>query len=302
VVTHMLGGTRQEVINAVSNAWIDGQSLRTYRHFPNTGSRKSWAAGDAASRAVRLGLISLKGEMGYPTALTAKTWGFYDVHMKGEPFKFQRPYQSYVMEHVLFKVSYPAEYHAQTAVECGVTLHPLLKSKGGVDAVKSITITTHESAIRIIDKKGPLKNPADRDHCIQFMTAVALLQGTLTAEHYEEEFVAHNPDIDRLRALMVCQENIQYSKDYLDPEKRSIANAVQIVFKDGTSSENVEVEYPIGHRRRRAEAIPLVEAKFRNALRTRFPPKQAARILAVCFDQEVFEKTPVPDFMSLFFI
>eukprot|EP01113_Clastostelium_recurvatum_P047389 TRINITY_DN8442_c1_g1_i2.p1 TRINITY_DN8442_c1_g1~~TRINITY_DN8442_c1_g1_i2.p1 ORF type:complete len:490 (+),score=166.79 TRINITY_DN8442_c1_g1_i2:1474-2943(+) len=302
VVTHMLGGSRQEIVNAVSNAWIDGQSLRTYRHFPNTGSRKSWAAGDAASRAVRLGLMCLKGEMGYPTALTAKIWGFYDVHMKGEPFKFQRPYQSYVMEHVLFKVSFPAEYHAQTAVECSIKLHPILKEKGGVDAVEAITITTHESAIRIIDKKGPLGNPADRDHCIQYMSAIALLEGNLVAEHYEDEYALHNPNIDKLREKMTCQEDTQYSKDYLDPEKRSIANAMQIKFKDGSVSERVEVMYPIGHRRRREEAIPLVEDKFANALRGRFPPKQVAAILRVCMDQKTFEATSVPDFVRLFMI
>eukprot|EP01112_Ceratiomyxa_fruticulosa_P022772 TRINITY_DN8454_c0_g1_i1.p1 TRINITY_DN8454_c0_g1~~TRINITY_DN8454_c0_g1_i1.p1 ORF type:complete len:484 (-),score=105.18 TRINITY_DN8454_c0_g1_i1:106-1557(-) len=301
VSTLMLGGSRQEIINAVSNAWIDGQSLRTYRHFPNTGSRKSWAAGDAASRAVRLSLMSLKGEMGYNTALTAKVWGFYDVHMKGEFFKFQRPYGSYVMENVLFKVSFPAEYHAQTSVECGVKLHEIFKSKGGVDAVQSIVIITHESAIRIIDKKGPLKNPADRDHCIQYMTAVALLEGNLVAEHYENEFVHAHPEIDRLRELMVCQENLEFSKDYLDPEKRSIANSVTITFKDGMVFKE-EVQYPIGHRRRRAEAIPLIEEKFSHALKTRFPPKQVQKILSVCLNQEAFEKLPVTEFMQLFVI
>ena len=248
VVTELLGGTRDEVLNAVSNAWIDGQSLRTYRHTPNTGSRKSWAAGDATSRAVRLALMALKGEMGYPSALTAKTWGFYHVLFKGKPFRFKRPFGSYVMENVLFKISFPAEFHAQTAVECALLLHPEVKDRIG--DIRKIVITTHESAIRIIDKKGPLHNPADRDHCIQYMTAIGLLKGNLTAADYEDD-VARDPRVDALRAKMTCVENRQYTRDYLDPNKRSIANAVQVFFKDGTKTANVVVEYPVGHRRRR---------------------------------------------------
>jgi len=299
VVTHMLGGTREEVVNAVSNAWIDGQSLRTYRHAPNTGSRKSWAAGDATSRGVRLALMALKGEMGYPSALTAKTWGFYDVLFKGRPFTFERPYGSYVMEHVLFKISFPAEFHAQTAVEAAVRLYPQVAHR--VDDVQKIVITTHESAIRIIDKKGPLHNPADRDHCIQYMTAVGLLKGQLTAADYEDE-VARDPRIDALRDRMECVENAQWSKDYLDPEKRSIANAVQVFFKDGTKTENIVVEYPVGHRRRRQEGVPLLERKFKLNLARRFAEKQRNAILALCQDQQKLEATPVHEFVDLFVI
>jgi 2-methylcitrate dehydratase len=299
VVMAMLGGTRDETVNAVSNAWIDGQSLRTYRHAPNAGSRKSWAAGDATSRGVRLALMALKGEMGYPSALTAKTWGFYDVLFKGQPFKFDRPFGSYVMENVLFKISFPAEFHAQTAVECAVKLHPEVKNR--VDQIKRIVITTHESAIRIIDKQGPLNNPADRDHCIQYMTAIGLLKGNLVATDYEDN-VAADPHIDALRDKMECVENKSYSKDYLDPEKRSIANAVQIFFNDGSRTANVAVEYPVGHRRRREEGIPLLEAKFQTNLARRFPAKQQNAILALCRDQKKLEQTPVNEFVDLFVI
>ena len=297
VVTRMLGGTREEVINALSQAWVDGQSLRTYRHAPNTGSRKSWAAGDATSRAVRLALITLKGEMGYPSVLSAKTWGFYDVLFKGNAFKFQRPYTSYVMEHVLFKISFPAEFHAQTAVECAMTLHPQVGDRLG--EIQKITIRTHESAIRIIDKKGPLNNPADRDHCIQYMVAVPLLHGRLTAADYEDE-VASDPRIDALRDKIECVEDKQFSKDYLDPEKRSIANAIQITFKDGSKTAEIVVEYPIGHRRRRAEGIPVLEAKFNTNLMRRFALKQSLAILDVCQDQKRLEVTPVNEFVDLF--
>ncbi|MDP1536946.1 MAG: bifunctional 2-methylcitrate dehydratase/aconitate hydratase [Burkholderiales bacterium] len=299
VVSSLLGLTRDEIINAVSNAWIDGQSLRTYRHAPNTGSRKSWAAGDATSRAVRLALMAAKGEMGYPSGLTAKGWGFYDVLFKGKPFKFTRSYGSYVMENVLFKISFPAEFHAQTAVECAVQLHPQVKDR--LDDIKKIVITTHESAIRIIDKKGPLNNPADRDHCIQYMSAIGLLKGNLTAVDYEDE-VAHDPRVDQLRDKMECVENKQWSRDYLDPQKRSIANAIQVFFKDGSKSANIVVEYPIGHRRRRKEGVPLLEAKFRTNLARRFPEKQRAAIDALCQDQKTLEATPVHEFVDLFVI
>jgi 2-methylcitrate dehydratase len=299
VVAHMLGCTREEVINGVSHAWIDGQSLRTYRHAPNTGSRKSWAAGDATSRAVRLALMCHKGEMGYPTALTAKTWGFYDVSFRGNEFRFQRPYGSYVMEHILFKVRFPAEFHAQTAVECAFQLHPRVKDRLG--EIERIVITTHESAIRIIDKKGPLHNPADRDHCLQYMAAVGLIKGSLTAADYEDEAAA-NPLIDQLRDKMACVENRQYSLDYHDPEKRSIANAIQVFFKDGTATEQVAVEYPIGHRRRRAEGIPEVVKKFKVNLARRFPAKQQAAILELCMDRARLEATPVNAFVDLFVI
>jgi len=251
VVVNMLGGTRDEIINALSNVWIDGQSLRTYRHAPNTGSRKSWAAGDATARGVRLALMAMKGEMGYPSAITAKTWGFYDVLFKGNEFKFQRPYGSYVMENVLFKISFPAEFHSQTAVECAMSLNRELKGMGrSTEDIKKITIRTHEAAIRIIDKKGPLNNPADRDHCIQYMVAVPLLFGRLTAADYEDG-VAADPRIDALRAKISCIEDPQFTKDYHDPEKRSIANGLTVEFKDGATLPEVLVEYPIGHRRRR---------------------------------------------------
>jgi 2-methylcitrate dehydratase len=297
VVAQMMGATRDEIVNAVSNAWIDGQSLRTYRHMPNTGSRKSWAAGDATSRAVRLALMALEGEMGYPSALTAKTWGFYDVLFKGQPFKFTRKYGSYVMENVLFKISFPAEFHAQTAVEAALLVHDQVKDR--INDIKKVVITTHESAIRIIDKKGPLHNPADRDHCIQYMTAVGLIFGNLTAQHYEED-VAADPRIDALRAKMECVENKTWTQEYLDPSKRSIANAVQVFFKDGSKTNNAVVEYPVGHRRRRKEGIPLLVAKFKTNLARKFATKQQARILELCMDAKRLEQTPVNEFVDLF--
>jgi 2-methylcitrate dehydratase len=297
VAAQMMGGTRDEIINAVSNAWVDGQSLRTYRHAPNTGSRKSWAAGDAASRAVRMAMFALKGEMGYPSVLSAKTWGFYDVLFKGKPFRFKRPFGSYVMENVLFKISYPAEFHAQTAVEAAIRLHPQVK--GRLDAVKKIVITTHESAIRIIDKKGPLHNPADRDHCIQYMTAIGLIKGSLTAADYEDA-VAADPRVDRLRSKMACVEHKPWSRDYLNPAKRSIANGVQVLFNDGSKTERVDVEYPLGHRRRRKEGVPQLEAKFRINLARRYAPKQQQAILALTRRQERLEATPVNEFVDTF--
>ncbi|HEY6240823.1 MAG TPA: bifunctional 2-methylcitrate dehydratase/aconitate hydratase [Burkholderiales bacterium] len=299
VVSNLLGLSREAIVNAVSHAWVDGQSLRTYRHAPNTGSRKSWAAGDATSRAVRLALIAKTGEMGYPSVLTAKTWGFYDVLFRGKPFRFPRRYGSYVMENVLFKISFPAEFHAQTAVEAAVLLHPEVKDR--LSGIRKIEIVTHESAIRIIDKKGPLSNPADRDHCIQYMVAVGLIKGNLTAADYEDD-VARDPRIDALRAKMVCIENKQYSRDYLDPRKRSIANQLQIFFKDGTQTRKVTVEYPIGHRRRRHEGIPLLEAKFRRNLDSRFPKERREAILELCHDPKRLEATPVNEFMDMFVI
>jgi 2-methylcitrate dehydratase len=299
VLAQMLGLSREGIINAVSHAWVDGQSLRTYRHAPNTGSRKSWAAGDATSRAVRLALIAKTGEMGYPSVLTAKTWGFYDVLFRGKPFKFQRPYGSHVMENVLFKISFPAEFHAQTAVEAAVLLHPEVKDR--LSDIRKIEIVTHESAIRIIDKKGPLNNPADRDHCIQYMVAIGLVKGNLTAADYEDD-VARDPRIDALRAKMVCIENKRYSRDYLDPKKRSIANQLQIFFRDGTPTRKAAVEYPIGHRRRRREGIPLLEAKFRRNLERRFPEERREGILELCRDPKRLEATPVREFVELFVI
>ncbi len=302
VIGRLLGLSREEIINAVSLAWVDGQSLRTYRHAPNTGSRKSWAAGDATSRAVRLALIARTGEMGYPSVLSARTWGFYDVLFKGEPFKFQRGYGSYVMENVLFKISYPAEFHSQTAVEASMQLHRRLREMGaGADDIERIKVRTHEACIRIIDKKGPLANPADRDHCIQYMMAVPLLFGRLTAADYEDE-VARDPRIDALRARIECVEEPQFTRDYLDPQKRSIANAVTVRLKDGRTLEEVVVEYPIGHRRRREEGIPLLVEKFRRNLARRFPQKQQQAIAQLSLDRARLEQTPVNEYVDLYVI
>jgi len=299
VVGQMLGLSHDGIVDAVSLAWVDGQALRTYRHAPNTGSRKSWAAGDATSRAVRLALMAAKGEMGYPSVLSAKTWGFYDVLFQGKPFVLQRPYGSYVMENILFKISFPAEFHAQTAVECAMALHPRVRDRIG--QVRRITIRTHESAMRIIDKKGPLSNPADRDHCIQYMVAVPLLYGRLTAADYEDE-VAADPRIDALRDKMTCVEDKQFSRDYLDPAKRSIANALTVEFDDGTKLDEVVIEYPVGHRRRRAEGIPLLVEKFRTNLARRFPPKQQRAIAEIALDAGRLDVTPVHEFVDLFVI
>jgi 2-methylcitrate dehydratase len=302
VVAQMLGLTRDEIINAVSLAWVDGQSLRTYRHAPNTGSRKSWAAGDATSRAVRLALMAKTGEMGYPSVLTAKRWGFYDVLFQGRTFKFQRPYGSYVMENVLFKISYPAEFHSQTAVEAAMTLHHQLAALGRTpDDIAQISIRTHEACMRIIDKQGPLANPADRDHCIQYMVAVPLLFGRLTAADYEDD-VAADPRIGRLREKIVCVEDPAFTRDYHDPEKRSIANALAVRLKDGKELDEVVVEYPIGHKRRRTEGIPLLVEKFKTNLARRFPAKQQAAILQVSLDQALLEAMPVHEYTDLYVI
>lgn len=301
VVSQLLGLTREQTIAALSQAWVDGQSLRTYRHAPNTGSRKSWAAGDAASRAVRLALISATGEMGYPSALTAKTWGFYDVSFGGQEFRFQRPYGSYVMENILFKISFPAEFHAQTAVEAGMALYGKLRALGKSAAdIHKITIRTHEAAMRIIDKHGPLNNPADRDHCLQYMIAIPLLFGRLVASDYEDQ-VASDPRIDALREKMDTVEVPQFTRDYHDPEKRSIANSLRMELVDGTVLEET-VEYPIGHKRRRREGIPLLEAKFKTNLARRFSPLQQAAILEVSLKQGVLEDMPVNEYVDLYSI
>jgi 2-methylcitrate dehydratase len=297
VVTAMLGGTRAEVLNALSNAFIDGGALRAYRHAPNTGSRKSWAAGDATSRAVRLGLMARKGEMGYPSALTAPVWGFQDVLFRGQLLALAQPLGSYVMEHILFKISFPAEFHAQTAVEAAFALYPEVKDR--LEEIESIRIETQQSAVRIIDKTGPLKNPADRDHCLQYMVAVGLLKGNLTAEDYEDAAAA-DPRIDWLRSRMVVTENPRFTADYLDATRRSIGNSVQVVFRGGKSTEKVTIEYPIGHCRRRAEGIPLLLAKFEENLRSRLSPQAVDRVLASCADQKRLEQMPVPDFVALF--
>jgi 2-methylcitrate dehydratase len=296
VATRLLGGSRDEIVNAVSNAWLDGGALRTYRHAPNTGARKSWAAGDATSRGVRHALLARAGEMGYPSALTAKTWGFQDVLFKGRTIALERALSSYVMENVLFKISFPAEFHAQTAVEAALKLHAVVAPH--LADIARITIETQEAGMRIIDKTGPLANPADRDHCLQYMVAVPLLFGRLTAEDYEDE-VARDPRIDALRDKMVVTENAEFSRDYLDADKRAIGNAVQVWFADGTSTERVAIDYPIGHRRRRAEGIPELVAKFERNLATQFDAKQRSAIAAACADQDQFEKLPVEDFVAL---
>jgi 2-methylcitrate dehydratase len=302
VVAQMLGLAHDEIINAVSLAWVDGQSLRTYRHSPNTGSRKSWAAGDATSRAVRLALIARTGEMGYPSVLTARTWGFYDVLFKGKPFKFQRPYGSYVMENVLFKISFPAEFHSQTAVEAAMTLHAKLAESGrSSDDIARIAIRTHEACIRIIDKKGPLNNPADRDHCIQYMVAVPLIFGRLTAEDYEDK-VAADQRIDVLRDKITCVEDPGFTADYHDPDKRSIANALTVEFSDGTKLQEIAVEYPIGHARRRSAGIPLLVEKFKSNLARRFPNKQQKAILELSSDQHRLDATPVHEYVDMYVI
>ncbi len=312
VVTRMLGGTEEQVIAALSQAFVDGQSLRTYRHSPNAGSRKSWAAGDATSRAVRLAMITLAGEMGIPGVLTAPQWGFYDVlfsktnkdqKLKPEDqrrFSLKQPYASYVMENILFKISFPAEFHSQTACEAAVRLHPQVKDR--LNDISRIVIHTHESAIRIISKVGPLSNPADRDHCIQYIVAVPLAFGDLVAENYEDSFHAANPIIDELREKMQIVEEPRYSREYLEADKRSIANAVQVFFKDGSSSEKIEVEFPIGHRRRRAEGIQVLEQKFLSNLRTRFPEHRCQQIMTLCLDKSKLETTPVSEFMEMFII
>ena len=302
VVAEMMGLTRDEILNAVSLAWVDGQALRTYRHSPNTGSRKSWAAGDATSRAVRLALIAKTGEMGYPGVLSAKTWGFYDVLFKGNAFKFQRPYGSYVMEQVLFKISFPAEFHSQTAVEAAMTINAELKKLGKTDKdIKKISIRTHEACIRIIDKKGPLNNEADRDHCVQYMVAVPIIFGRLTASDYEDA-IAKDPRIDVLRDKIICVEDAAFTKDYHDPKKRSIANALTVEFTDGKKMKEIVVEYPIGHKRRRKEGMPVLVAKFTTNLARQFPPKQAAAILALCSDAKKLSATPVNEFVDMLVI
>jgi 2-methylcitrate dehydratase len=297
IATAMLGGSKEQIISALSNAWTDGGALRLYRHAPNTGPRKSWAAGDASSRGVRLALMAMQGEIGYPSALTAKTWGYYDVLFRSKPITLGRPLGSYVMENVLFKIAYPAEFHAQTAVECAIQLHAEVKHR--LQEVDKIVITTQESAIRIIDKSGPLHNPADRDHCIQYMTAVGLIFGALTADHYEDR-IAQDPRIDALRGKMTCVEDPRYTKEYLDADKRSIANAVQVFFTDGSHTEKIAVEYPIGHRRRRSEGIPLLVKKFEANLDSRFPAAQCERIMTLCNDPVSLDGTPVDQFTDMF--
>ena len=296
VATAMLGGSQEQVVNAVSNAWIDGGALRTYRHAPNTGSRKSWAAGDATARAVRLALIALTGEMGYPSALSAATWGFQDVLFKGRPLVAPQPFGSYVMENVLFKISYPAEFHAQTAVECALQLHPQVRDR--LADIERVVIETQEPGVRIIDKTGPLANPADRDHCLQYMTAVPLIFGRLGAADYEDA-VAHDPRVDALRSRMVVRENASFTAEYYERDKRYIGNAVQVQFRDGTATARVQVDYPIGHRRRRAAGMPLLVRKFEDSVRAHYAPAQAQKIVACFADPQALDGLRVNELMSL---
>ena len=295
VVTALLGGSREQIINAVSNAWVDGGALRTYRHAPNTGSRKSWAAGDATSRAVRHALFALKGEMGYPSALSAKTWGFQDVLFKGKTLSLPQPFGSYVMENVLFKISYPAEFHAQTAVEAAMTLHGRIAARIG--DIESVVIETQEPGVRIIDKTGPLANPADRDHCIQYMVAIPLLFGRLEAADYEDR-IADDPRVDALRAKMRVKENTTFTQEYYDPNKRYIGNAVQVFFKDGTASERVQVDFPIGHRKRREEGMPVLVKKFEASVAAHFNPTQTEAIKALFVDRDALAAMPVSQFVA----
>src|SRR6185295_5699764 len=297
VATHMLGGSKQDIINAVSHSWIDNGALRTYRHAPNTGPRKSWAAGDACRRAVTHALNAMKGCVGYPSALTAKTWGFYDVAFKGKQFEFERGFGSYVMENVLFKISFPAEFHAQTAVECAMQLHPLVASK--IEQIERIEIETQEAGVRIIDKTGPLANYADRDHCIQYMVAVPLLFGRLTADDYNDD-IAADPRIDALRAKMTVKENPQFTKDYFDPDKRYIGNSVQVFFADGSKTEKVSIDFPIGHRKRRVEGIPVLLRKFEAALLGHLAGNKVTNILDACRDPSALEAMPLHKFLGLF--
>jgi 2-methylcitrate dehydratase len=296
VATKMLGGSREQIVNAVSNAWIDGGALRTYRHAPNTGSRKSWAAGDATSRGVRHALISLTGEMGYPSALTAKRWGFQDVLFGGQNLSLPQRFGSYVMENVLFKISYPAEFHAQTAVEAAMALHPAVRER--LEDIREVVIETQEPGVRIIDKTGPLDNPADRDHCIQYMAAIPLIFGRLVAADYEDQ-VARDPRIDALRGKMSVRENERFTRDYYDPEKRYIGNALQVFFKDGSATDRIEVEYPIGHRRRRGEGIPVLVRKFESSLHGKLAERQFQVLQSLCTDQQRLEDTPVDEFVAL---
>ena len=296
IATKLMGGSIDQIKDAVSQAWVDGQSLRTYRHAPNAGTRKSWAAGDATSRAVRLSMITMSGEMGYPSVLSTPVWGFEDVLFDGKQIVLPQPFGTYVMENILFKISFPAEFHAQTAVEASVKLHNVVKDR--INEIKLIEITTHESAIRIISKVGELNNPADRDHCLQYMVAIGLLKGNLIAEDYEDD-VAEDPRIDILRKKMTIIEDKKYSKDYLEADKRSIANRIKIYFNDGTSTDEIEVEYPIGHMRRRDEGIPVLENKFKSNLAITYDEDIAKRIFELCMSQQELEETSVVDFQSL---
>jgi 2-methylcitrate dehydratase len=295
IASAMLGGTQEQTHRALSHAWIDGGALRTYRHAPNTGSRKSWAAGDATSRGVRLALIALTGEMGYSTPLSAPRWGFQDVLFGGQAIRLSRPLESYVMENVLFKISYPAEFHAQTAVEAAFALHDQVRDR--LDEIERVELETQEPGVRIIDKKGRLKNPADRDHCLQYMAAVGLIFGKLTADHYED-YVASDPRIDDLREKMIVRENANFTDDYYDPAKRAIPNSIQVFFRDGSCTDKVQVDYPVGHRRRRDEGLGLLRAKFAENVMTRFNPERSKSLITQFADPVTLDALPISEFLD----
>jgi 2-methylcitrate dehydratase len=296
IACRLLEANLQQCIAALSHAWIDGGALRTYRHAPNTGSRKSWAAGDATSRAVRLAMISLTGEMGYATPLTAPRWGFQDVLFGSNAISLSRPLESYVMENILFKISFPAEFHAQTAVEAAIQLHPVVQNR--IDEIREIRVETQEAGVRIIDKSGPLSNPADRDHCLQYMIAIGLLKGNLTAQDYEDE-AAKDPRIDKLRSLMKVCENPEFTRGYFDPQQRSIPNSIEILFADGGASERVEVHFPVGHRRRREEGIPLLLKKFRENTATRLPAETVHLVENTLADLDRLKTMNVPEWLDV---
>jgi 2-methylcitrate dehydratase len=299
VVSQLLGLSKTQIMDAISNAWIDNGTLRSYRHAPNTGSRKSWAAGDATSRALLLAWMVSKGEQGYPNALKAKRWGFEDVVMQGKKIILARPLQSYVMENILFKVAFPAEFHAQTAVEVALNLYSKVKDRW--DDIERIELTTQEPAVRIIHKEGPLHNYADRDHCLQYMVAVGLFYGEMTAEHYSDK-IAENPQLDKLRQKMVVKEDKQFTEDYYHPDKRSIANAIQIFYKDGTKTEQVRLDFPLGHKRRREEALGLLKNKFVGALKSRYSEQRVSRMETLWDDPEKVSSMTVSEFMDLWVI
>lgn len=297
VVTKLLGGNHEEIVNALSQAWVDGHPLAIFRRKPNTGPRKSWAAGDAASRGVRLALMAVKGEIGCPSALTAKTWGFYPVLFDGKPFRFQRPFGTYVIENTLFKIPYPTAFHGQTGVEAAIKLHPLVKDR--LDDIKRVEVRCHNSTMVILDKSGPLHNFADRDHCMQYMMAIGMVFGTMTAEHYYD-LIAADPRIDKLRAKMHLAESKQYEREYHDPAMRTNANSIQVHFKDGSKTPLSEVLYPLGHRKRRKEGMPVLAAKFETAVGRVFASKRRDAIVSACLEQKRLEEMPVNEFMDLF--
>lgn len=297
VSARLLGGHFDQIANALSQAFIDGAPLRVYRQGTSTGSRKSWAAGDATARGLFLAHMTMMGEMGYPEAITATRWGLKDTLFKDQELTLAKPLGEYVIDHILFKVLHPAEYHAQTAVEAALILHPEVKNR--LDDIEKIVVHTHASAIKIISKEGPLKNPADRDHCLQYMIAVPLITGQLNVRHYEDEF-ASDPRIDQIRSLIEVHEEPRFSTEYLEEGKRSAANQIQIFFKDGTETKKVLVEYPLGHKKRRQEAMPHLKDKLIANLHTHYPTDKTQTIVDIVSNRDELELLPVRSFMDLF--